>query len=203
MEPRGPAGAQFPAKAEAKAPSWPRHNSPQSPTMCTARDSRAMNRPLYRGPLSHNVISELAEGFRQLGGGQKKHFIPAQLILETMKNVGMHLSADEFQDVLRVVGQSEPQNADELSFSDFLLLMTREVEETMAEELRSAFHHYDKQRTGFVTRKQFTELFATLGERSPPEELEELLSLAEVDEVEEKIDYSRFVRELASRVNNM
>ncbi|ESL11085.1 EF-hand protein 5 [Trypanosoma rangeli SC58] len=203
MEARGPAGAHVFPKSEVKSPTGRRKNNPQSPTTGVAQEHRVMNRPLYRGPLSHNVISELAEGFHQLGGGQKRRIIPAKLIHETMTNVGMHLTADEFHDILRVIGQSDPQNAGELNFSDFILLMTREVDDTMGEELRSAFHYYDKQQTGFVTRKQFTELFATLGERSPPEELEELLSLAEADEVEEKIDYNRFVRELTSRVNNI
>ncbi|EAN83394.1 putative ef-hand protein 5 [Trypanosoma cruzi] len=208
MQARGTVKVQGDANVDGKMSTGqhPHHqhlNSTQANATTTALEYRAMNRPLYRGPISHNIISEMAEGFYVLSGGYKKLFIPSKDVYALMQNVGMHLTEEEFHDALRVIGQSEPQNADELSFSDFLLLMTREVDDTMADELRSAFFHYDKHKTGYVTRKQFTELFATLGERSTPEELEELLAVAEVDETDDKIDYNRFVNELTSRVNCM
>ncbi|KEG05889.1 EF-hand protein 5 [Trypanosoma grayi] len=166
-------------------------------------DVRGMSRPVFRKPMSHNTITELAEGYRVLSSGEKKVSIPRKDIFNMMQNVGLHMTEEEFQETMRVVGQGEQQSADEFTFCDFLLLMTREVDDGMVEELRTAFYHFDKQRTGFVTRKQFMEMFAMFGELSSPEELEELLTIAEQDEKEEKIDYNRFVNELAFRLNCM
>ncbi|ORC85928.1 EF-hand protein 5 [Trypanosoma theileri] len=168
-----------------------------------AHDVRGITCPIYRKPISHNTIAELAEGYRILSSGQKTVSIAKKDMFALMQNVGLHMTEEEFAEVMRVIGQGDNQNADEFNFTDFLLLMTCEVNDTMAEELRSAFLNYDKQKTGFVTRKQFTEMFATLGERSSPEELEELLSIAEQDDTEQKIDYNKFVNELIIRLNCM
>lgn len=166
-------------------------------------DYRTFSRPMYRGPISHNTIAELAEGYRVLSSGHKDVCVSVKDLHTHMENVGLHVSEEEVCDALRVVSQSERSNIDEFSFTDFLLLMTREVDETMAEELRSAFYYFDKERTGYVTLKQFTEMFATLGERSSPEELEELLAIAEMDKTGDKVDYNKFVNELIIRLNSM
>ncbi|SCU65548.1 uncharacterized protein TEOVI_000732300 [Trypanosoma equiperdum] len=166
-------------------------------------DVRGTSRPFYRKPVSHNTIAELAEGFRVLSNGQKTISIPMKEVSALMASVGLHLSDEEFHEVMRVFGQGEQTNTEELSFKDFLSLMMCEVDDTMLEEMRSAFLHYDKQKTGFVTKKQFTELFATGGECSTPEEVEELLTIAEQDETDDKIDYNRFINELVHRLNFM
>ncbi|KAH9586298.1 hypothetical protein LSM04_005085 [Trypanosoma melophagium] len=188
------------SKGEGNGPEGQKH--PGS-AKALSHDFRGITCPVYRKPISHNTIAELAEGYRILSGGQKTVSIAKKDMLALMQNVGLHMTEEEFAEVMRVIGQGENQNADEFSFTEFLLLMTCEVNDTMVEELRSAFLHYDKQKNGFVTRKQFTEMFATLGERSSPEELEELLSIAEQDDTEQKIDYNKFVNELIIRLNCM
>ncbi|CCD14628.1 unnamed protein product [Trypanosoma congolense IL3000] len=166
-------------------------------------DVRGTSRPFYRRQMSHNTIAELAEGYRVLSNGQKAAAIPMKDVAALMSSVGLHLSEEEFHEVMRVFGRGEQTNTEELSFKDFLALMTCEVDDTMLEEMRSAFLHYDKLRSGYVSRKQFTELFATRGECSSPEELEELLAVAEQDDMDDKIDYNKFINELAHRLNCM
>ncbi|KAG8346633.1 hypothetical protein ERJ75_001665200 [Trypanosoma vivax] len=166
-------------------------------------DVRGISRPIYRRAMTHNTIAELAEGFRVLSGGQKTVSIPVKDVYALVASVGLHISEEDFHDAMRVFAQRDQPNLEEFSFRDFLSLMTCEVDDGTIEELRSTFFHFDKQRTGFVSRKQFIELFATCGERSTPDELTELLSLVEQDELDEKVDYNRFVNELALRLNQM
>lgn len=205
MATRGSKGPNTAPKERAPlSPLRPNRPHPaQSLGAAPSADYRTFSRPVYRGPITHNTIAELAEGYRVLNAGQQDMCVAVKDIYTLMQNVGLHVSEEEVSDALRVVSQSERNNSDTFSFKDFLLLMTREVDDTMAEELRSAFYHCDKERTGYVTLKQFTEMFATLGERSSPEELEELLANAESGKEGDKIDYNRFVNELVIRLNSM
>ena len=84
-----------------------------------------------------------------------------------------------------------------------MLLMKKEIDDHSMDEMRSAFRLIDKNNTGTVTKKQFTELFVSAGEHSSAEELDELMVLAEVSEDSDTVDYNKLITELGLRLNKM
>eukprot|EP00796_Vickermania_ingenoplastis_P012002 gene12008-8270_t len=157
--------------------------------------------PVFRGPLNHGSIAELQEGFRVLTMGKKNSVVTPKALLDVMGMVGVHTSEEELQELLRVVHQDD--RTSDLEFAEFVMLMTKEVDKDMEEEMLSAFREYDKGNTGKVSKKQFSEMFLFHGEKSSPEELEELMTIAEANEESDVIDYQQFVRELKMTLNNM
>lgn len=179
-----------------KGPGTP---APQSKILATAVSNFAA--PIYRGTLNHGAIAELQEGFRILTNGQKVHAVPTADLLAAMQGAGMHTSEEELQELLRVVHQDE--RTDGLEYPEFVELMTREVDDSFAADLRQAFALFDKSKKGTVTKKQFTEMFVTMGEHSSAEELEELLMLAGITEDSETVDYNAFIGELMVRLHKV
>ncbi|KPA77604.1 putative ef-hand protein 5 [Leptomonas pyrrhocoris] len=157
--------------------------------------------PIYRGELTHGASAELQEGYRILTNGQKVNIISDKDLLKAIQASGLRVTEEEVNDLLRVVHQDERTLG--LEFSEFMMLMTKEMDDQVMDEMRSAFHSIDKNNTGTVTKKQFTELFVSVGEHSSAEELDELLLLAEVSEDSETVDYNKLITELAIRLNKM
>ncbi|CAD2220396.1 calmodulin [Angomonas deanei] len=163
--------------------------------------------PTYRGELNHGASAELQEGFRILTNGQKVTVVDSKQLQNCLHAANMQLPEEELLDLLRVVHQSDrPNQQDDFEFSDFMHLMTHEASDEMISEMKTAFLTYDKSKTGFVTKKQFTEMFISMGEKSNAEELEELLCVAEnfvSPDDAEKIDYNKFMTDLVVRLNTM
>lgn len=158
--------------------------------------------PVYRDmPLNHGTLAELQEGFRLLTQGQKVNIVSCNAMTDVMRSYGLHITAEELKEVLKVVHQDD--RTDGLEFFEFVRLMTETVSDTMDTELRSAFAAIDSGKTGLVDRKQFTEMLVTLGEQSSMEELEEMMAFAGDCEKNGKIDYNRFISELVLRINHM
>ncbi len=147
---------------------------------------------------NHSEIAELHEGYRLLSLNREHR--PQSLTIKQMHEVssaaGLHLHEDEIAEVIRTIDQS---SCSAMTFSDFALLMTRQVDETLFEEMKSAFRFYDKNNTGFVSTSQFCEMFATMGEKSSPDELEDLLNLADVSGGN-RIDYCKFLSRLCAKL---
>ncbi|CAJ1006118.1 hypothetical protein Q4I28_001434 [Leishmania naiffi] len=156
---------------------------------------------IYRGALNHSASAELQEGYRILTNGQKASIISDKELYRAFHNCGLHTTEEEVNDLLRIVHQDE--HALGLEFSEFMMLMTKEIDEQSMEEMRRAFRSLDRNNTGTITKKQFTELFVSAGEHSSAEELEELMLLAETSEESEVVDYNKLVNELAIRLNKM
>lgn len=156
---------------------------------------------IYRGALNHSASAELQEGYRILTSGQKANIISDKDLFKAVHGCGLHTTEEEVNDLLRVVHQDERTLG--LEFSEFMMLMTKEVDEKSIEEMRSAFSVIDKNKAGTVTKKQFTELFVSSGEHSSAEELEELMLLAETSEELEVVDYNKLINELAILLNKM
>lgn len=161
----------------------------------------SMSSAVYRGPLTHNSTVELQEGFNILNHNEKQSSVTMKNLETVMHSVSMHTNEDELRELLKVAQQDDQTS--ELSFADFLLLMTKEVDEKMVSEMSSAFELYDTKRTGFVTAKQFKEIFQSMGERSSDEEIEELMMLVECTDDNDMIDYRKFVVEMANMLNTM
>ncbi|KPI82527.1 putative ef-hand protein 5 [Leptomonas seymouri] len=157
--------------------------------------------PIYRGELNHGAAAELQEGYRILTNGQKVSIISDTDLYKVVQTSGLRVTEEEVNDLLRVVHQDDRTRG--LEFAEFMLLMTKEVDDNMMEEMRSAFRSIDKNNSGTMTKKQFTELFVSVGEHSSAEELDELMMLAEVSEDSEIVDYNKLITELAIRLNKM
>ncbi|KAK7198488.1 ef-hand protein 5 [Novymonas esmeraldas] len=174
----------------------------QQPHSSTRHDGvSGFSSPIYRGALNHGAAAELQEGFRILTGGQKVNILSDKDLFKAIHNSGLHVTEEEVNELLRVVHQGERTLG--LEFSEFMTLMTTEVEEQATEDMRAAFRAIDKKNTGTITKKQFTELFVSAGEHSSAEELEELMLLAETAEDAEVVDYNKLISELAIRLNKM
>lgn len=86
-----------------------------------------------------------------------------------------------------------------ISFTDFLVLLLRRMSSSDVDEMKLAFRYFDKNGTGTVTTNQFVEMFATMGEQSSPEEIDEMLAFADPENTG-KIDYIAFLNNLAHSV---
>nr|P41045.1 RecName: Full=EF-hand protein 5; Short=EFH5 [Leishmania tarentolae]CAA48769.1 EFH5 [Leishmania tarentolae] len=157
--------------------------------------------PIYRGRLNHSASAELQEGYRILTGGQKANIISDKDLFKAIHSCGLHTSEEEVNDLLRVVHQDERTLG--LEFPEFMMLMTKGIDEASIAEMRRPFSVLDKAKTGVITKKQFTELFVSSGEHSSAEELEELMLLAETSEELEVVDYNKLINELAILLNKM
>ncbi|CCW64574.1 unnamed protein product [Phytomonas sp. EM1] len=174
--------------------------SPRGPQTAAAMIT-GLASPDFRGPLNHNTISELQEGFCILTRGQKTNTVSSKDFHAAMASTGMHVSEEELQELLRVVHSDD--RTDGLEFAAFVALLTKEVDNQMVREMRSAFHPFDKEREGKISRKRFIEMFASMGARSSAEELDELMVLAECGDDSETVDYVKLCDELQRRLNRM
>lgn len=161
----------------------------------------SLSRPVFRGPLNHGAIAELQEGFRVLTGGKKSSVVTLKGLHDVMGSVGVHTTDDELQELIRVVHQDD--RTTDLEFAEFVMLMTREVDASMESEMLSVFKAYDKNNTGKISKKKFSELFLLKGEKSTVEELDELLTIADCTDEANEVDYHKFVKELKTSLNNM
>lgn len=150
--------------------------------------------PAFRGPLNHGSIAELQEGFRVLTGGNKDCVVTPEALLGVMETVGVHTSMEELLDLLKIVHQDEESS--DFTFNEFLTLMTGEVSGKMENELLSAFESCDKTKSGYISKEKFEDIFRSHGEKSDPQELQELLTFAASSEEDDRIDYRKFLKEL-------
>lgn len=146
--------------------------------------------------MTHGETAELHEGFRLLAGNKIVQQIETKTLKETLMSVGLPATED-VDDIFRVANQQ--CMADHLTFPEFMLLMTKQVDERMQEELKLAFRHYDKAGTGFVSIAQFCEMLATMGEKSNPDEVNEMMQFAETEGTG-RIEYGRFIAKLAAKL---
>jgi calmodulin len=146
--------------------------------------------------LTHGEIAELHEGFRVLAGNNVVQQIGIQELKDVLVSVGF-LSSEDLSDIFRVSNQQ--CMADHLTFPEFVLLMTKQVDEKMQEELKLAFRQHDKAGTGIVSTAQFCELLATMGDKSSPEEVHDMMLFADPDGTG-KIEYMKLIAKLTDKL---
>lgn len=149
------------------------------------RSPNGAGRPL----LTHGDVAELHEAFRMLSetGG-----LTADGLLKLLRTMGHHTTEEDIADLVRGADQS---GSGSITFPDFVCLLGRRVEDRAIEEMVTAFHHYDKKNSGFVSAVQFCEIFATMGEKSTPDEIDEMLLSADPHS-SGRIDYMMWLRKL-------
>lgn len=152
------------------------------------------NGPLYER-LSHSDISELREAFILLAGGEKEQEITPQSLAKMLNSIGQH-PKDE-SELKTLISAADQIRNGTISFPEFVVLMAYKVEEPQVHEMVSAFKHFDRANTGYVTRAQFCELFAGYGEKMAGEEMEEMLNQADPQGTD-KIDYLKWVQSMSA-----
>jgi calmodulin len=142
---------------------------------------------------SHSTMAELSEAYRMLMGSGA---IGYKELGAQMRSHGLHPTDDDVKDIIRAFNQQQDGH---VNYPEFAALMTRAVDVNDVDSMRAAFASADKDGRGWVTISQFTELFATCGEKSSPEEVEEMLRFADPNK-SGKVDYGLFLSTLAYRL---
>jgi len=143
---------------------------------------------------SHSTVAELQEAYRLIAGGATA--ITPQMLSEAMRSVGQHPSDEEVVALIRAVNQRGDGN---ITFPEFAALLGLKIDLGEIEGMRAAFIALDKTMSGTVTTAQFSELFATMGDVSSPEEVEEMLQFADPRGTG-RIDYNMFLATIAYRL---
>jgi Ca2+-binding EF-hand superfamily protein len=165
-----------------------------------ANASAAINEPNYdSGQQTHSTIAELSEAFRMFTSAnnvvQQSHIAPKDL-MAVMAQVGLRPSERDVAAQIQVIDQRQ-QGV--VTFDEFASLMGRSVPMTEVDSLQAAFWAVDKERTGWISSPQFCELMASHGERSPPDEVSEMLAFADPAGTG-RVNYRVFLRMLGMRL---
>jgi Ca2+-binding EF-hand superfamily protein len=175
-------------------PSPPRPDAP-TPSGNAAAAAAAGAALIGRRQPTHSTLAELSEAFRMLG--TETEFTPKDLV-RLMTAAGQHPTDDDGAEVVKSIDQA---SGGSISFNEFASLMGRSAFDSADEvdALAVAFWGMDKARTGKVTSAQFIELFALYGEKSDPEEAEEMLHFADPNGTG-VVEYMPFLRTLGLRL---
>jgi len=138
--------------------------------------------------LTMEQIGEFKEafvGFDPLSTG----FVPTKQLGNLMRYLGFNPTKEELQDLAI---QVDPSCTGSLKFPDFLDMMSRIITARNWEsEIEDSFRCFDRHGIGFVSRQELQYIFQNLGVALDDEEIESLLTEADVDE-DGSINYEEF-----------
>ncbi|XP_034864010.1 calmodulin-like [Mirounga leonina] len=90
-----------------------------------------------------------------------------------MRSFGQNPTEAELQDMINEVDADGNGTVD---FPQFLTMMARKMKDTDSEEeIREAFHVFDKEGTGFISAAEFCHGITNLGEKLTDEEVDEMI----------------------------
>jgi calmodulin len=179
--PRTPAGGMNQSQASQR--------SSRPPPISTPSSARQNLFPSQ----SHSNLAEIAEAFRIL---THENAVDASGLVKLMRAHGQQPTEEEVRDLIKAIDQ---RGDGIIRFNEFTAVMAQPVELEEIEEMKLAFLHLDRERKGWIPAADFTRLFATYGEKSTPEECDEMLRFADPDETG-KVDYNSFLGTLAYRL---
>lgn len=142
---------------------------------------------------SHSTIAEVAEAFRVI---TNESGFDAAALGKLMRAHGQHPSDDEVKDLIKAIDQ---RGDGVVRFSEFTALMAQPIELEEIDDMKQAFLEIDKEQRGWVAAAEFLKLFANYGEKSTPEECDEMLAFADPDDTG-RVDYNSFLSTLAYRL---
>ena len=141
--------------------------------------------------LIEEQITELKELFTYFIKDKSKKSIQISDLFHVMNRIGKEISHD---DLMLIKGMTNDLPSDKLDFQDFLVLLTRYMDSTDAEqEIIDAFNILDSEGTGIVTANQLRIVYTLLGEKMSDEQVDKFVKEADVDG-DEQVDYSEFVK---------
>ncbi|KAL6640476.1 hypothetical protein ACP70R_021599 [Stipagrostis hirtigluma subsp. patula] len=147
--------------------------------------------------LSKEQIKEFREAFNLFdkdGDGT----ITTKELGTVMKSLGQSPTEAELRDMIDEV---DADGSGSIDFDEFLTLVARNAREADAgaeEEIREAFHVFDKDQNGFITRDELAQVMKNLGEKLAEEEIAEMLREADVDG-DGQISYKEFAKVMLAK----
>ncbi|GER55381.1 calmodulin [Striga asiatica] len=84
-----------------------------------------------------------------------------------------------------------------VDFIEFLDIMSRKMEENIADELKEAFKVFDRDQDGFISAIELRNVMLNLGERLSDEEAEQMIKEADFDG-DGLVSFEEFARMMAS-----
>ncbi|KAK3139255.1 hypothetical protein QOZ80_5AG0380290 [Eleusine coracana subsp. coracana] len=125
------------------------------------------------------------------------------------------ITSKEFGTVMRSLGQSpteaelqemvaevDADGSGAIDFHEFLVLLARKMRDAGADdELREAFHVFDQDQNGYISRDELRHVLENLGEKLSDEELVEMLREADVDG-DGQINYNEFAKVMMAKRRN-
>ncbi|XP_062181829.1 calmodulin-2/4-like isoform X2 [Phragmites australis] len=113
-----------------------------------------------------------------------------------MRSMGQSPTEAELQDMVDAV---DADGSGAIDFHEFLTLLARKMRDAGADnELREAFHVFDQDQNGFISRNELRHVLENLGERLSDEELAEMLREADVDG-DGQINYTEFAKVMMAK----
>merc|ERR1712227_84081 len=129
-----------------------------------------------------NISPEILKEYRDIfsffdrdGGGT----ITTVELGQVMRTFGWTPTEMELQDMIGVIDQDENGC---ISFDEFVWLMSQDIhDEDIEDEIRDAFRVFDREGHGFISVIDLTDLLSKIGEKLSMDEVEELISEADID----------------------
>ncbi|XP_035874479.1 calmodulin-1-like [Phyllostomus discolor] len=86
-----------------------------------------------------------------------------------------------------------------IDFPEFLTTMERAMKDTDSEEeIREAFHVFDKDGNGYISAAELRHVMTNLGEKLIDEEIEEMIREADIDG-DGQVNYEEFVQMMTAK----
>jgi len=141
--------------------------------------------------LENAEFKEAFDYFDKDGSGS----ISSDELLQVMRAMGQNPTEDE---LLNLVMEVDIDGNGTIDFPEFLDMMKKKATEVDEEaDLREAFKLFDRNRDGYIDRKELKKVTSMLGTMLTSEELDEFMRDADVDG-NGKLDYDEFVKMLLS-----
>jgi len=144
--------------------------------------------------LENAEFKEAFDYFDKDGSGS----ISSDELLQVMRAMGQNPTEDE---LLNLVMEVDIDGNGTIDFPEFLEMMKKKATEVDEEaDLREAFKLFDRNRDGYIDRKELKKVTSMLGTMLTTEELDEFMRDADVvrGDGNGKLDYDEFVKMLLS-----
>lgn len=115
-----------------------------------------------------------------------------------LKTCGREPSSKDLREVIRLV---DPTGKGEISFEDFVLVMSKQIRHSDKEaELTEAFRAFDADRSGYISAHELRTVMTNMGAKMTEEEINGMISEIDIDG-DGKINFEEFVRLVISHVH--
>ncbi|CAL0302534.1 unnamed protein product [Lupinus luteus] len=147
--------------------------------------------------LSHDQITEFREAF-SLFDKDGNGCITTKELGTVIRTLRRNLTEAELKDMINEVDANGNVTID---FREFLNLMAGKMRNTDSEEdLKEAFHVFDKDQNGFISAAELHHVITNLGEKLTDEEVDEMIREADVDG-DGQINYDEFVKVMMAKMS--
>ena len=148
-------------------------------------------------PLSKQQIEEIKEIFNLFDADGSGH-ISHNEMATVMRAMGLTPSKAQLKEIIK---QIDTNNDGSIQWNEFLAMMQEKLEaekgRNKQDELMKAFRVFDKNGDGFISVKELKHRLTTLGDKMKPEEVDQLLQDADIDN-QGRINYAEFASMLCS-----